>query len=86
MEKKDQHKPSEHLSPERLFEAAEAALHAFEENAEFTGGTGTYPLDLMGTPVQPECLTPFTRFEIEQACEFLVRMGALPAPRARKAA
>ncbi len=85
MEKKDRFESREQLSPERLFEAVEAALHAVEENAEYTGGAGAYPLDLMGSPVQPECLSPFTRFEIEQACEFLVRMGAIESPR-RKAA
>jgi len=86
MEKKNRSGTPEQLSPERLFEAAEAALRAAEENAEFTGRAGAYPLDLMGSPVQPECLTPFTRFEIEQACEFLVRMGAIESPGRRKAA
>ena len=85
MEKREKNPSQDHLSPERLFEAVEAALHAAEENAEFTGGPAPYPLDLMGSPVQPECLSPFTRFEIEQACEFLVRMGTIESPR-RKAA
>jgi hypothetical protein len=73
----------EQLTPERLLEAAEAALNAANENAEFTGGKMPYPADLMGTPVQPDSLAPFTRWEIEQASEFLVRMGMIPAP-ARK--
>ncbi len=85
MEKKNTNESRENLNPERLFEAVEASLRAIEENAQFTGGPGAYPVDLMGSPVQPECLTPFTRYEIEQACEFLVRMGAIESPR-RKAA
>lgn len=86
MDKHRDNESNEQLSPERLFEAAEAALAAVKENAEFTGGAGAYPLDLMGTPVQPACLAPFTRYEIEQACEFLVRMGALEAPSRKRAA
>ena len=48
-----------------LLEAAEAAYQAVQENAEFNHGKATYPADLMGTPVQPECLAPFTKWEIE---------------------
>ena len=66
---------------DRLLEAAAAAMEASKDVAEYTGGPLPYPLDLMGTPLQPDCLTPFTRFEIEQACEFLVRMGFLEAPK-----
>ena len=74
----------EQLTPERLMEAAEAAMQAAQENAEFTGGKYPYPADLMGTPVQPECLAPYTKWEIEQASEFLVRMGMIPAPVRKK--
>jgi len=86
MEKKNNHESQDHMSADRLIEAAEAALHAAAENAEFTGGAGAYPLDLLGSPVQPQCLAGFTRYEIEQACEFLVRMGEIEAPKRRKAA
>ena len=84
MEKHGNNEPREELSADRLCEAAEAALRAAHENAAFTGAPAQYPLDLMGTPVQPECLAPFTRFEIEQACEFLVRLGELESPSRRK--
>jgi hypothetical protein len=40
----------------------------------------------MGTPLQPDFLSEFTRWEIEQACEFLVRVGAIEKPSPRKAA
>ncbi|MFN0132001.1 MAG: hypothetical protein ACKVW3_05655 [Phycisphaerales bacterium] len=73
----------EQLSPERLVEAAEAALSAAAEMAELSGGSWPYPADLMGHPDQPQCLCAFTRWEIEQACAFLVRMGMLE-PRAAK--
>ncbi|MEX2219628.1 MAG: hypothetical protein WD749_12815 [Phycisphaerales bacterium] len=68
---------------ERLLEAASAALDAARDVAEYTGGPAPYPLDLMGSPMQPACLAPFTRWEIEQACEFLVRMGFVEAPSKR---
>jgi hypothetical protein len=74
-------RPKEQLSSERLCEAAEAALKAAAEIGEERGGDWPYPVDLMGGADQPECLCEFTRWEIQQACEFLVRMGMLSAPR-----
>ncbi len=68
------------LDPERLVEAAEAALAAARDVASYTGGPMPYPLDLMGTALQPDILSNFTRWEIEQACEFLVRLGEIPHP------
>lgn len=69
--------PAENMSAERLCEAAEAALRAAADVAEYTGGPWPYPADLMGSPLQPDCLAPFTKYEIEAASEFLVRMGAI---------
>jgi hypothetical protein len=66
----------EELSPERLVDAAEAAL-AVVDVAEHTGGQWVYPADLMGSPLQPDSLKEFTRYEIEQASEFLVRLGII---------
>ena len=74
---------NEQLSPERLCDAASAALAAAVEVAEQRGGAWPYPADLMGSPEQPECLCAFTRFEIEQASEFLVRLGMIESPRRR---
>jgi hypothetical protein len=65
---------------DRLLEAAAAALEAAKDVADYTGAPAPYPLDLMGSAMQPACLAPFTRWEIEQACDFLVRMGFLEAP------
>lgn len=76
----------EQISPERLCEAAEAALRAAVEVAEYTGGPWPYPADLMGGPLQPEYLGAFTRYEIEQASEFLVRLGMLEKPQQAKKA
>lgn len=73
------------LHPDRLIQAAEAALAAAQEVAEHTGGPWPYPPDLMGTEMQPDALADFTKWEIEQASEFLVRLGAL-APRPSKRA
>jgi hypothetical protein len=68
------------IDPDRLLQAAEAALMAADDVAEYTGGPRPYPLDLMGAPLQPECLTEFTRYEIEEACAFLVRLGEIEPP------
>jgi len=63
-----------------LVEAAEAALAAARDVAQYTGGPQPYPLDLMGSELQPEILTNFTRYEIEEACDFLVRLGEIEHP------
>lgn len=67
-------------------EAVDAALSAAADVAEYTGGPAPFPLDLMGGEMQPACLAPFTKWEIAQACAFLVRIGLIDAPRGRKAA
>jgi hypothetical protein len=79
-------KYKDNLDPERLIEAAEASLLAAVETADDTGGLWLYPADLMGSPVQPECLAPFTKWEIQQACQFLVRLGILDRPQTKHAA
>jgi hypothetical protein len=68
------------LDPERLHVVAQAALRAAEEVAEYTGGPTPYPLDLMGSELQPEYLAEFTRWEMERACEYLLRMGLIEQP------
>jgi hypothetical protein len=40
----------------------------------------------MGSANQPECLCAFTRYEIEQASEFLARMGFIERPARGRAA
>lgn len=74
----------EQISPERLCEAAEASLRAAVEVAEYTGGPWPYPLDLLGGPLQPGYLGQFARWEVQEACEFLVRMGFLERPRRQR--
>jgi len=71
----------EQLEPERLWQAAEAAISAALDVARYTGGPMPYPVDLMGSPLQPDCLAEFTRWEIEQGCEFLIRMGFMEFPK-----
>ena len=71
------------LSPERLIEAAEAAFTAAREVWRSRGGTMPYPAALMGAPDQPHYLSEFTRWEIEQASQFLVRLGMIPKPTKR---
>ena len=74
----------EHLEPDRLCEAAEAAMKAAMEIAAVNGGRAPYPADLMGTASQPEVLCQFTKWEVEQGCEFLIRLGFLEKPKSRK--
>ena len=71
----------ETIDCERLWQAAEAAVQAALDVARYTGGPMPYPADLMGSPLQPDCLADFTRWEIEQACDFLVRMGFMEFPK-----
>jgi hypothetical protein len=71
----------ERMSAERLFEATEAALRAATELAFSNRGFSPYPADLVGMPEQPMSLEGFTKFEIEEACAFLVRLGVLSKPR-----
>jgi hypothetical protein len=78
---------NEHIDPERLCDAAEAALKAVAEVSERNGGRWIYPLDIMSNPLRPACLKGFTTEEIDQASRFLVRMGIIEPRRApRKAA
>ena len=73
----------EQINPQRLVDAAEAALKAAVEVAEIAGGPWPYPADLMGSPLQPGYLAEFTRWEMEEASAFLARMGLIEhrAPR-----
>jgi hypothetical protein len=77
-------RPRGQIDPDRLVQAAEAALMAAEDVAEYTGGPRPYPLDLMGAPLQPDCLSEYTHYEIQQACDFLVRLGELEPPRRKR--
>lgn len=85
MARQDQRKDQQ-IDPQRLCDAAEAALRAAVERADGKTGEWPWPATLMGTPTQPDYLAEFTKFEIEQACAFLVRLGYLEIPRRGKAA
>ncbi|GJQ30722.1 MAG: hypothetical protein HBSAPP03_26060 [Phycisphaerae bacterium] len=77
--------PREQITPERLVEAAVAVLKAVEEYSAEHAGKKIYPTDLLGSPEQPRIMCDFTRFEVEEAASFLVRMGYIdPRPRAGK--
>ena len=70
-------KQTEQISPDRLVDAATAVLAAVAEVRDELGEVGVYPPDLMGSANQPRCLCEFTRFEVEEATAFLLRMGYL---------
>lgn len=73
------------MDPRRLCDAATACLVAAAEFGRGSGRPWPYPADLMGTPLQPRCLAPYARWEVDRACEFLVRLGLLE-PRSGSAA
>jgi hypothetical protein len=70
---------SDKIQPERLLDAADAVLHAVVEVAEEFNGHYVHPPRLMGSKLQPACLCEFYVFEVEEATNFLVRLGVLPA-------
>jgi hypothetical protein len=74
------------IAPERLCEAAEAALKAVVEVSQRNGGRWIYPTDIMTGPMHPTCLKGFTLDEIEQASRFLVRLGVIDPRRAPRRA
>lgn len=77
-------KSREQVEPTRLFDAANAVLQAVQEIERDKGVRCPYPPDLMGAPDQPQCLVDFTRYEIEEATSFLIRMGYIVIPDASK--
>ena len=70
------------LDPDRLFEATNAVMEALEAWAIEHKGQRLYPPDMMGTPDQPRALCDFSRFEIQEATDFLVRMGIIEIKKA----
>lgn len=74
------------IEPERLCDAAEAALKAVVEVAQHNGGRWIYPAEIMGISTPPKCLSGFTFREIELASEFLARMGVIEPRKTPKAA
>lgn len=71
------------IAPERLADIAEIVLDAARDVQDYTGApTPPYPASLMGSPLQPDILSQFTLYEVEQASEFLVRLGLIE-PRKR---
>jgi len=70
------------IDPARLLEATDAIYDAAREL-----GLERLPPDppaLLGAAQQPAALCEFTRWEIEQATAFLVRLGELPPLRESK--
>ena len=73
------------VEPTRLFDAANAVLEAVQEVERAKGTRCPYPPELLGSPDQPACLVEYTRFEIEEATAFLIRMGYIVIPLPPKA-
>lgn len=65
------------LPPDRLWEVVNALSEATRDVAEYLNGRVLHPLEIHGGPLQPTALKEFTRFEVEEACRFLARLGLL---------
>ncbi len=74
--------PSDQITPDRLIEVASAVYEACNEWSHNHNGKSIYPTELLGSMEQPKSMTEFTRFEVEEAAMFLVRMGFIQPPRA----
>jgi hypothetical protein len=67
----------EEIDPERLIEVTEAVLVAIRDVEEHTGGPCPHPAQLMGSSLQPDSLSEFTKYEVAEACAFLERLGVM---------
>jgi hypothetical protein len=74
-------KQHEQMTPDRLVDAATAVLQAVAEIHQDFSNVEVFPPDLMGTPNQPRCLCDFTKWEVQEATAFLMRLGYLERPR-----
>lgn len=67
---------SERIKPERLCDAASAAMEAMNQwRREHPGAGSVSPALLLGRPDQPAALCDFTREEVDQGWRFLKRLG-----------
>lgn len=73
----------EEIDAERLCNAASAILRGCVEFAEEHNGLWPYPPAILGAPNQPRAMCDLTRFEVEEATAFLIRLGILELPKAK---
>lgn len=69
------------VDPERLVEAAIEVMRVCAEYAESHGGTSVHPSELLLRADAPRTLSVFSKYEVEEATAFLVRMGYLEPTR-----
>lgn len=69
------HDSNESIPDERLMEAADAILGCVRRMLEDGAQDVPYPPDVMGTTEQPSEFVEFTREEIEEGTQFLIRLG-----------
>lgn len=67
---------SEMISPERLMEVVDGVCNAWESHAA-NDIPLRHPLDILGAPDMPDCMSEFTRYEVEEAAKFLERVGII---------
>lgn len=68
------------IDPDRLIEVATAVYDACQEWSQMHEGREIAPTKLLGSVDQPKSMTEFTRFEVEEAEMFLIRMGFIQPP------
>ncbi len=68
--------PREEMQLLRLIETADVVLDALYELSKANKPT-LYPPDMMGTKAQPGTFDQFTKSEVQEATDFLVRLGVI---------
>jgi len=74
------------LAADRLIDAADELLKAAALLAEITRDVRRQPTYYMGGPLQPECLDPIARWEVQEAWASLVRGGSIEENGCKRAA
>ena len=64
------------MDPLRLTEVADAVIEALLE-LHRENRQSAYPPDLVGTIAQPKALAGFSRDEVQEGTDFLVRLGVI---------
>lgn len=71
---------SEQIDPLRLIEVTEGVISGLQELTRQNKPT-LYPPELVGTTMLPAAMAGFTKFEVQEATDFLVRLGVIELPR-----
>ncbi len=70
----------EQIEPLRLIEVTDAVIAGLQELTRDNKPT-LYPPELVGTPMLPSAMVGYTRAEVQEATDFLVRLGFIEIPK-----